>query len=147
VIRPLVSDLRSAGVTERLLRLRGHGVTRLADALKAAREQLASARTPRRVVILLPDCRSTDDNTLDVARGPARACHPGPGRRSRAGRAPGRAGGHPLGAAATLDGPLDPDLSMRHDQAARPGAAWLRRPRVIRAGRPARAAAMPRHPC
>ncbi len=56
-------------VAERLLRLRGHGVTRLADALKAAGEQLALARARRRVVILLSDCRSTDeDDTLATAR-------------------------------------------------------------------------------
>ncbi len=62
VIRPLVSDITPATVAERLLRLRGHGVTRLADALKAAGEQLARARARRRVVILLSDCRSTDDD-------------------------------------------------------------------------------------
>jgi len=56
-------------VAERLLRLRGHGVTRLADALQAAHEQLARARAPRRVVILLSDCRSTeDDDTVETAR-------------------------------------------------------------------------------
>jgi len=69
VIRPLVSDLVPARVAERLLRLRGHGVTRLADALQAASEQLARARAPRRVVILLSDCRSTeDDDTVETAR-------------------------------------------------------------------------------
>jgi Mg-chelatase subunit ChlD len=69
VIRPLVSDIAPATVAERLLRLRGHGVTSLADALKAAREQLAHARARRRVVILLSDCRSTDeDDTLETAR-------------------------------------------------------------------------------
>ncbi len=69
VIRPLVSDIAPAAVAERLLRLRGHGVTRLADALQAAREQLAHARARRRVVILLSDCRTTDDdNTLQTAR-------------------------------------------------------------------------------
>ena len=69
VLRPLVSDVPPAGVAERLLRLRGHGVTRLADALKAAREQLAQARARRRVVILLSDCRSTDpDDTVETAR-------------------------------------------------------------------------------
>ena len=36
VIRPLVSDVAPAVVAERLLRVRGHGVTRLAAALKAA---------------------------------------------------------------------------------------------------------------
>ena len=69
VIRPLVSDIAPAVVAERLLRLRGHGVTRLAAALGAAREQLARARARRRVVILLSDCRSTDDDgTLETAR-------------------------------------------------------------------------------
>jgi hypothetical protein len=69
VIRPLVSDITPAVVAERLLRLRGHGVTRLADALQAAREQLARARARRRVVILLSDCRSTDDDdAVETAR-------------------------------------------------------------------------------
>ena len=68
VIRPLSSDIAPAVVAERLLGLRGHGVTRLADALAAAREQLARARASRRVVILLSDCRSTDeDDTLGAA--------------------------------------------------------------------------------
>ena len=65
----LVSDIAPAMVAERLLRVRGHGVTRLAAALKAAGEQLAPARARRRVVILLSDCRSTDDDdTLEMAR-------------------------------------------------------------------------------
>jgi Mg-chelatase subunit ChlD len=69
VICPLVADVAPAAVAERLLRLRGHGVTRLADALRAAREQLAQARARRRAVILLSDCRSTeDDGTVEVAR-------------------------------------------------------------------------------
>ena len=69
VIRPLVSDIEPATVAERLLRLRGHGVTRLAAALQAASEQLAQARARRRVVILLSDCRSTDeDDTEQTAR-------------------------------------------------------------------------------
>ena len=70
VIKPLASDTAPAVVAERLLGLRGHGVTRLAGALKAAREQLATARARRRVVILLSDCRSTDeDDTIDTAGG------------------------------------------------------------------------------
>jgi Mg-chelatase subunit ChlD len=57
-------------VAERLLGLRGHGVTRLAGALKAAGEQLATARARRRVVILLSDCRGTDeDDTIETACG------------------------------------------------------------------------------
>jgi len=69
IIRPLASDIAPAVVAERLLRLRGHGVTRLAAALETAREQLAHARARRRVVILLSDCRSTDDDgTAEAAR-------------------------------------------------------------------------------
>ncbi len=69
VIRALSSDVPPAVVAERLLRLRGHGVTRLADALRAAGEQLARARARRRVVILLSDCRTTDeDDTEQTAR-------------------------------------------------------------------------------
>ncbi len=68
VIKPLASDTAPAVVAGRLLGLRGHGVTRLADALRAAHEQLARARARRRVVILLSDCRSTDeDDTLEIA--------------------------------------------------------------------------------
>ncbi len=111
VIRPLVSDIAPAAVAERLLRVRGHGVTRLAAALKAAGEQLAPARARRRVVILLSDCRSTDDDdTLQTARAlpeliilaPAddheQAAH-------LAGLADARWGviAHPLDAAAALD--------------------------------------------
>src|SRR5271170_3843230 len=70
VIKPLASDTAPAVVAERLLGLRGHGVTRLAGALKAAGEQLAAARARRRVVILLSDCRSTDeDDTIETACG------------------------------------------------------------------------------
>src|ERR1700733_8634346 len=68
-LTPLASHHAPAVVAERLLGLRGHGVTRLADALKAAHEQLAQARAGRRVVILLSDCRSTDeDDTVQTAR-------------------------------------------------------------------------------
>src|SRR4029077_11611143 len=67
VIKPLASDTAPAVMAGRLLGLRGHGVTRLADALTAAHEQLAQARARRRVVILLSDCRSTDeDDTLEI---------------------------------------------------------------------------------
>jgi Mg-chelatase subunit ChlD len=70
LIRPLASDIAPGVVAERLLRLRGHGVTRLSDALKAAGEQLAPAQARRRVVILLSDCRSTDeDDIIETACG------------------------------------------------------------------------------
>jgi Mg-chelatase subunit ChlD len=111
VIRPLTSDLAPAVVAERLLRLRGHGVTRLADALKAAREQLAQARARRRVVILLSDCRSTDqDDTLETARSLPELIILAPADdHEQAAQLAGLAGArwgpvaHPLDAAAALD--------------------------------------------
>lgn len=48
-------------VVDSVLGLRGHGVTGLAGALRAGAEQLAAARASRRVVVLLSDCRATDD--------------------------------------------------------------------------------------
>lgn len=70
LIRPLVSETPPGHVVESLLRLRGHGVTRLADALRAAGEQLSGARAERRVAVLLSDCRPTDDDdSVEVARG------------------------------------------------------------------------------
>ena len=45
-------------VTE-LVRLRGHGVTNLAGALRAASTQLATAPAEERVVLLLSDCLPT----------------------------------------------------------------------------------------
>lgn len=69
VIRPLVSDLPAAAVAERLLRLRGHGTTSLAAALRAAQRQLSDARASRRVVVLLSDCRATgEDHAIGIAR-------------------------------------------------------------------------------
>jgi len=43
-------------------------VTRLADALRAASAELAGARAQRRVVVLLSDCRHTDEDPVAVAR-------------------------------------------------------------------------------
>ena len=111
VIRPLTSDVASGVVAERLLGLRGHGVTRLADALKAAREQLAQARARRRVVILLSDCRSTDqDDTLETARSLPELIILAPADdHEQAAQLVGQAGArwgpiaHPLDAAAALD--------------------------------------------
>jgi Mg-chelatase subunit ChlD len=111
VIRPLVSDIVPAMVAERLLRLRGHGVTRLADALRAAHEQLARARAPRRVVILLSDCRSTeDDDTAETARALPELIILAPADDyAQAAQLAGQAGAswaaieHPLDAAAVLD--------------------------------------------
>jgi Mg-chelatase subunit ChlD len=111
VIRPLISDITPAAVAGRLLRMRGHGVTRLATALKAAGEQLAPARARRRVVILLSDCRSTDeDDTLPAARAlPELVILAPDGDYEQAAHLAGLAGArwaaieHPLDAAAALD--------------------------------------------
>jgi Mg-chelatase subunit ChlD len=121
VIRPLVSDLAPAVVAERLLRLRGHGVTRLADALKAAREQLAPARARRRVVILLSDCRATDDDdTVATARTLPELIILAPaGDHEQAAHLAGQAGARwgalasPLDAAATLDDLLAAGPALR----------------------------------
>jgi len=111
VIRPLGSDIAPAAVAERLLRLRGHGVTRLAYALKAAREQLALAQARRRVVVLLSDCRSTDeDDTLETACSLPELIILAPADdHEQAAQLAGQAGArwapiaHPLDAAAALD--------------------------------------------
>ena len=55
-------------VVNRVLALRGHGVTHLADALRAASRQLAAARAQRQVVVLLSDCRHTDEDPAAAAR-------------------------------------------------------------------------------
>lgn len=52
---------RPTGTVERILGLRGHGTTGLAGALREAQVQLAGARARRRVVLLLSDCRVTDE--------------------------------------------------------------------------------------
>jgi Mg-chelatase subunit ChlD len=91
--------------------MRGHGVTRLATALRAAGEQLAQARARRRVVILLSDCRSTDeDDTLPAARAlPELVILAPAGDHEQAAHLAGLAGArwaaieHPLDAAAALD--------------------------------------------
>lgn len=61
VLRPMGSVRSPAGVVDRVLSLRGHGVTALGTALRAAGEQLAATRAARRVVVLLSDCRATDE--------------------------------------------------------------------------------------
>ncbi|WP_409185710.1 vWA domain-containing protein [Amycolatopsis sp. VS8301801F10] len=71
VIRPLWSSRTKAAVVDSVLSLRGHGVTALAAALHKANEQLASSRAARKTVLLLSDCRATDDQD---PLPPARAC-------------------------------------------------------------------------
>ena len=68
VLRPLHGTEPAAAVVDRVLALRGHGVTRLADALRAAVEELTPARAQRRVVVLLSDCRHTDEDPVRVGR-------------------------------------------------------------------------------
>jgi len=62
VLRPMDSTRGTDLLVDDILRLRGHGVTGLAGALRAANDQLAGSRAGRRVVVLLSDCRATDDN-------------------------------------------------------------------------------------
>jgi Mg-chelatase subunit ChlD len=61
VLKPLTAAAAPAGTVEAILALRGHGTTGLAGALRAARDQLSGARARRRVVLLLSDCRATDE--------------------------------------------------------------------------------------
>lgn len=61
VLREMGSDRSPAAVVDAVLALRGHGVTSLATALTAAGEQLSRTRAARRVVVLLSDCRATDE--------------------------------------------------------------------------------------
>lgn len=61
VVVGLASPAEPRRTVERVLGLRGHGMTSLDAALRAAREQLAPARARRRITVLLSDCRVTDD--------------------------------------------------------------------------------------
>ncbi|GAA4559337.1 vWA domain-containing protein [Pseudonocardia xishanensis] len=61
VIRPMASTTTPAAVVDSVLGLRGHGVTGLAGALRTAHEQLGRTSAARKVVVLLSDCRATDD--------------------------------------------------------------------------------------
>jgi Mg-chelatase subunit ChlD len=67
-LRTLYGTESAATVVNRVLALRGHGVTHLADALRAASRQLAGARAQRQVVVLLSDCRHTDEDPVAAAR-------------------------------------------------------------------------------
>ena len=61
VVRAMDSPRPPAALVDAVLALRGHGVTSLTAALTAAGAQLARTRATRRVVVLLSDCRSTDE--------------------------------------------------------------------------------------
>ncbi|MGH3411691.1 MAG: vWA domain-containing protein [Marmoricola sp.] len=69
VVAPLAAPQPADRTVARVLALRGHGMTSLHAAFRAAGEQLARARARRRVTIVLSDCRATDDmDPLPAAR-------------------------------------------------------------------------------
>ena len=69
VLREMGSARSPADVVDRVLSLRGHGVTSLERALRAAGGQLERTRAARRVTVLLSDCRATDErDPLPAAR-------------------------------------------------------------------------------
>lgn len=61
VQRGLHQPMPPETLVDQLLALRGHGVTGLSAAMRSASDQLAAARSTRRVTVLLSDCRATDD--------------------------------------------------------------------------------------
>lgn len=70
VLKPLSEAGRATRTIEQILALRGHGTTGLAEALLTAQVQVGAARARRRVVLLLSDCRVTDEvDAVPVARG------------------------------------------------------------------------------
>jgi Mg-chelatase subunit ChlD len=60
-LKTLAQAPAATATIERILALRGHGTTGLAGALQAAHLTLADSRARRRVVLLLSDCRATDE--------------------------------------------------------------------------------------
>jgi uncharacterized protein YegL len=70
VLKPLTQERTPTRTIEQILRLRGHGTTALSAALTEARAQVEHARARRRVVVLLSDCRATDDvDAVPAAKG------------------------------------------------------------------------------
>lgn len=61
VLKPLLAAVPVHRTVEQVLTVRGHGTTALAAGLAEASRMLAGARASRRVVLLLSDCRHTDD--------------------------------------------------------------------------------------
>ena len=61
-------ETRSAeSVIERTLSLRGHGTTDVAGALRAAAKQHEHAGAPKRITVLLSDCRATEPGDIIAA--------------------------------------------------------------------------------
>ena len=77
-------------VVRQLLGLRGHGLTDVAAALRAARVELLSAVADQRVVVLLSDCLHTTGDPPDVGAGRHR-----PAARALPAADPGGRGGGP----------------------------------------------------
>lgn len=70
VLQPMGSAPVPDRVVDHVIGLRGHGVTSLDAALRAAATQHRRATAPRRVTLLLSDCRVTDDvDPTTAARG------------------------------------------------------------------------------
>lgn len=65
-LRRLTSSSSNETVIDRVLSLRGHGITGLREALGAAHTELSRARSARKVVLLMSDCRATDDDEAHV---------------------------------------------------------------------------------
>ncbi|MGQ0624796.1 MAG: VWA domain-containing protein [Sporichthyaceae bacterium] len=61
VLKSIDAAIAPQRLVDAVLGLRGHGVTALQTALRAATEALERSRASRRVVILLSDCRATDE--------------------------------------------------------------------------------------
>ena len=61
------SNKSSDRVVTDVLSLRGHGTTNLAEALRAAGEQLNRSTAARKIVVLLSDCRSTVEGDVQGA--------------------------------------------------------------------------------
>ena len=90
-------------VVDDLLTLRGHGLTDMTLALRAARAQLMRSKAARRLVILLSDCRPTaGSDPVGEARSVDELFVVAPSGDSEEGEALACASG---GRCATLDGP------------------------------------------
>ena len=99
VHRALTATLTPGALVERLLGLRGHGVTALAGALRAAGEQLAAGASPpadHGAAQRLPGHRRRGSGPAGV--GPRRAARPRARRRLRRGGSVRGSRGCPLGA-------------------------------------------------
>ncbi|GAC67882.1 VWA domain-containing protein [Gordonia soli] len=94
VLKKMGVTATDARVVDAVLRLRGHGVTAVSAALESARRELATADAARRVVLLLSDCRHTDDiDPVPALRALDEVLILAPAQDNEAALALGRAGG------------------------------------------------------